>query len=129
MYIYIYEIQNKDIEDMIPVHMRPSLWFRFKEDIFFCFKDISLFDTFLECLNSIQPMIQFTFEPSRTERKIEGQPDLPTDIVESLPFLELEIMYKSIHIYMVDSHEFCPLVVLLFFKDQLFYSSFKAFAI
>ena len=37
--------------------------------------------------------------------------------------------YIYIYIYMVDSHEFCPLVVWLFFKDQLFYSSFKAFPI
>ena len=56
---------------------------------------MSHFNTFLESLNSIRPTIQLTFEFSRTEMKVEAHPDLPTDIVESLPFLELEIMCKS----------------------------------
>ena len=65
------------------------------DDKFCCFEDMSHFDTFLERLNSIRPTIQFTFEFSRTEMKVEDQPDLPTGIVESLLFLELEIMCKS----------------------------------
>ena len=83
------------MEDMIPANNRPSLWLRFIDDVFCCFEDMSLFDTFLEHLNSIRPTIQFTFELSRTEMKVEGQPDLPADIVESLPFLELEVMRKT----------------------------------
>ena len=83
------------MQDMIPDYMKPSLWLRYVDDVFACFEDMSLFATFMEHLNSIRPTIQFTFELSRTEREIEGLPDLPADIVESLPFLELEVMRKS----------------------------------
>ena len=93
--IYMEMFETYLMQDMIPDYMKPSLWYRFVDDVFACFEDMSLFATFLEHLNSIRPTIQFTFELSRRERVIEGLPDLPTDIVESLPFLELEVMRKS----------------------------------
>ena len=40
-----------------------------------------------------------------------------------------QYIYIYIYIYMVDSHKFCPLVVLLFLKNQLFYRGFKPFPI
>ena len=59
---------------------------------------MTMFETFLDLLNSIRPSIQFTFELSRTERIVPGQPDLPADVTESLPFLELDVMCKTVYI-------------------------------
>ena len=51
-----------------------------------------MFDTFLELLNKIRPSIQFTFELSRIEKTLDGSPDLPDNVIECIPFLELNVM-------------------------------------
>ena len=71
----------------IPYDLRPSLWLRYVDDVFCVFEDMSKFDLFLDLLNRVRPSIQFTYEFSRTERTLEGFPDLPVNVVESVPFL------------------------------------------
>ena len=93
--IYMEHFEVNLMEEMIPANMRPLMWLRFVDDVFCCYEDMTMFETFLDLLNSIRPSIQFTFELSRTERTVPGQPDLPTDVTESLPFLELDVMRKA----------------------------------
>ncbi|CAL4101881.1 unnamed protein product, partial [Meganyctiphanes norvegica] len=89
--IYLEHFETFLLND-IPVDMRPTLWLRYVDDILCCFEDMSKFDTFLDLLNGIRPSIQFTYELSRAEKVLDGSPDLPTNVIESLPFLELNIM-------------------------------------
>ena len=93
--IYMEHFEVYLMDDVIPANIRPLLWMKYVDDIFCCYEDMATFETFLDLLNSIRPTIQFTFELSRTDRFIDGQPSLPPDVTESLPFLELEVMRKS----------------------------------
>ena len=81
--------------DDIPVDMKPELWLRFVDDIFCCYGDMDKFEAFLELLNNINPSIQFTHELSRMDKCVPGSPDLPADVIESLPFLELTVMRQT----------------------------------
>ena len=89
--IYMEYFEIELLKD-IPMDMRPTLWLRYVDDVFCCFKDMSKFPAFLERLNSIRPSIQFTYELSRIDSTAEGLPDLPVNVMESLPFLELNVM-------------------------------------
>ena len=89
--IYMEHFEVNLIND-IPTDMRPTLWLRYVDDILICYYDMAKFDTFLELLNKIRPSIQFTYELSRIERTVNGSPDLPANVNESIPFLELNVM-------------------------------------
>ena len=89
--IYMEHFETLILDD-IPTDMKPVIWLRYVDDIFVLIKDMSKFEAFVERLNGYNPSIQFTFELSRTERTTNGLPDLPADVVESLPFLELNVM-------------------------------------
>ena len=78
--------------DAIPADMRPSLYLRYVDDIIMIMEDMDKFDTFLHLLNAIRPTIQFTFELSRVDKIVSGQPDLPENVLELIPFLELNVM-------------------------------------
>ena len=53
---------------------------------------MSDFHSFLAHLNGIRPSIQFTYEFSRTENGEGEMPNLPDNVFESIPFLELNVM-------------------------------------
>ena len=89
--IYMEFFETELLKD-IPVDMRPTLWLRYVDDVFCCFKDMSKFHAFLDRLNNIRPSIQFTYELSRVESLAEGLPNFPANVMESLPFLELNVM-------------------------------------
>ena len=89
--IYMEFFETELLKD-IPVDMRPILWLRYVDDIFCCFKDMSKFNAFLDMLNRVRPSIQFTYELSRIESIVDGSPDLPANVTEILPFLELNVM-------------------------------------
>ena len=76
----------------IPVDLRPSLWLRYVDDVFCIYEDMSKFESFLEHLNRVRPSIQFTYELSRTDKIVRDLPDFPDNVVESIPFLELNVM-------------------------------------
>ena len=78
--------------DIIPVNMRPSLWLRYVDDVIICYEDMSKFEAYLEHLNGIRPTIQFTYELGTSEKVVNGQPNLPANVSECLPFLELNVM-------------------------------------
>ena len=75
----------------IPVAMRPVLWVRYVDDVFCVYKDMYTFEEFLEILNDIRPSITFTFELSRIDSTTDGLPDLPANVTEHIPFLELNV--------------------------------------
>ena len=89
--IYMEHFETHLLQD-IPADMRPTLWLRYVDDIFCCFEDMSKFDAFLNLLNRVRPSIQFTYELSRTANTANGTPDLPANVMESIPFLELTVM-------------------------------------
>ena len=92
--IYTEHFEEYLLED-IPVAMRPVLWLRYVDDVFCCYEDMSMFDAFLERLNSLRPSIKFTFELSRMSDTTNGSPELPANVSECLPFLELNVMRLS----------------------------------
>ena len=53
---------------------------------------MSKFEHFLELLNGIRPSIQFTYELSRIDKVARNLPDLPDNVIETIPFLELNVM-------------------------------------
>ena len=92
--IFMEHFETHLIKD-IPVEYRPLSWFRFVDDVICCYKDMAKFNDFLTLLNGIRPTIQFTYELSRTERTLSGTTDLPDDIVEAIPFLELLVIRRT----------------------------------
>ena len=76
----------------IPVDLRPVLWLRYVDDVFCIYEDMSKLEQFLEHLNRVRPSIQFTYELSRTDKIVGDMPDFPDNVVESIPFLELNVM-------------------------------------
>ena len=92
--IFMEHFETHLIKD-IPVEYRPLSWFRFVDDVICCYKDMAKFNDFLTLLNGVRPTIQFTYELSRTERTLSGTTDLPDDIVEAIPFLELLVMRRT----------------------------------
>ena len=83
---------EQQLLDDIPTDVKPVLWLRYVDDVFCLYKDMSKFDDFLNILNGVNPAIQFTYELSRVERTVNGSADLPVNVLESLPFLELNVM-------------------------------------
>ena len=79
------------LED-IPVDLRPTLWLRYVDDIFCCFRDTTKLDEFLAKLNTIRPTIKFTVELSELAA---DQANLPRSVTEKLPFLELNVMRST----------------------------------
>ena len=92
--IYMEHFEQELIKD-VPCDLRPSLWMRYVDDIFVIFEDMSKFEPFLDHLNRIRPSIQFTYELSRTDKVVEGSPNLPDNIAEAIPFLELNVMRRT----------------------------------
>ena len=86
--IYMEHFETYLLED-IPVDLRPNLWLRYVDDIFCCFRDIAMLDSFLVMLNQIRPTIKFTFELSVVNTDFSA---LPTNVSETIPFLELNVM-------------------------------------
>ena len=89
--LYMEHFEEFLLED-IPVELRPSLWLRYVDDIFCCFREISKLDEFLAKLNMIRPTIQFTVELSESA---VNQANLPAGVTEKLPFLELNVMRST----------------------------------
>ena len=59
------------------------------------FLDMQKFESYLEHLNRVRPSIQFTYELSRITTVANGPSDFPDNVVESIPFLELNVMRLS----------------------------------
>ena len=89
--IYMDHFTEFLLED-IPVDLRPTLWLRYVDDIFCCFRDTTKLDEFLAKLNTIRPTIKFTVELSELAA---DQADLPRSVTEKLPFLELNVMRST----------------------------------
>ena len=53
------------------------------------------FDTFLETLNRVKASIQFTYELSKLERSTSGSPASPDNVIEIIPFLELNVSWLA----------------------------------
>ena len=70
------------LED-IPVDLRPTLWLRYVDDIFCCYRDIAKLEAFLAMLNQIRPTIKFTVELSVINTDVSA---LPTHVSETIPF-------------------------------------------
>ena len=90
--IFMEHFETSLMDDIIPANMKPLFWMRYVDDVLCCFEDLSTLDDFLTLLNSIRETITFTVELSRTS-EADGFPlDLPANVCESLPFLELNVM-------------------------------------
>ena len=83
--IYMEYFKRFLLED-IPIELRPTLWLKFVDDVFCCFRDITKLDEYLARLNQIRPTIKFTVELSVLAA---DQADLPANVSERIPFLEL----------------------------------------
>ena len=46
-------------------------------------------------LNRVRPSIQFTYELSRTESLVDDSSDLPANVTQMIPFLELNVMRRE----------------------------------
>ena len=89
--IFMEHFETYLLED-IPVDLRPTFWLRFVDDILCCYKDITKLESFLTLLNQIRPTIKFTVELSVISN--DGT-TLPSDVSESIPFLELNVMRST----------------------------------
>ena len=89
--IYMEYFEEQLMSD-IPVDIRPKIWLRYVDDVFCCFEDLSSLDQFLRLLNNIRPSITFTVEMSRIRDGEDNSHGLPDDVLECLPFLELNVM-------------------------------------
>ena len=72
--LYMEHFESNLMED-IPVAMRPLLWLRYVDDILCIYEDMANFPAFLNLINNIRPLIQFTYELSQTEKNVEGSPE------------------------------------------------------
>ena len=89
--IYMEFFETELMKD-IPMDLIPVLWLRYVDDVFCIYEDMSKLEHFLELLNGIRPSIQFTYELSRTDKVARNLPDLPDNVIETIPFLELNVM-------------------------------------
>ena len=89
--IFMEHFETYLLED-IPVDLRPTFWLRYVDDIMCCYKDITKLESFLTLLNQIRPTIKFTVELSVISN--DGT-TLPSDVSESIPFLELNVMRST----------------------------------
>ena len=90
--IFMEHFKTSLMDEIIPANMKPSFWMRYVDDVLCCFEDMSKLDDFLTLLNSIKESITFIVELSKTSEADGTLQDLPTNVHESIPFLELNVM-------------------------------------
>ena len=90
--IFMEHFETSLMDEIIPANMKPSFWMRYVDDVLCCFEDISKLDDFLALLNSIRESITFTVELSKISEADGTLHDLLTNVHESIPFLELNVM-------------------------------------
>ena len=90
--IFMEWFETELINDVIPKDKQPIFWLRYIDDVLCCFEDLSVLDEFLAALNSIRDSISFTVEVSKIRVPGDDHQDLPDNIVECIPFLELNVM-------------------------------------
>ena len=87
MYLEYFEAFLYELE--VPDNIKASVWKRYVDDCFIIYKHSSSdFQRFMDKLNSLDPCIKFTCE--QAEPGISR--NLPNEVVESLPFLDLMVM-------------------------------------